>query len=157
MRRLRRILTLKPREVVALADALQTVLRIRLAIARRRTDAVRAATAALGAEAEAPAAELRRVAWSVSAASRLVPGATCLTQALAGQRLLARRGYVSTVRISLPGGGEADFRPHAWLLSGNVIALGGSAADYGIHRPLLDYDSAGRADAAHDVSAGTGP
>lgn len=156
MRRIRRILTLTPKEIAALMRALRAVLSIRLAIARRRTDAVRAATAALGARGEAPAQELRLVAWSVAAAARLVPGATCLTQALAGQRVLAQGGYASTVRISLPGGADGDFRPHAWLMSGNVIALGGTSADYRHHRPLLDYESTGQADAARDGAAGSG-
>lgn len=156
MRRIRRILTLRPGEILALARGFRAVLRVRLAIARRRTDALRSATAALHATGEAPPAELRSVAWSVAAAARLVPGATCLTQALAGQRLLALRGYASTVRISLPGGTESAFRPHAWLMSGNVIVLGGSSDDYRAHRPLLDYESTGRADPAQDASTGSG-
>ncbi|MGP3696212.1 lasso peptide biosynthesis B2 protein [Rhodobacter sp. NSM] len=153
MQRLRRILSLTPAEARALWRAFTTVLRIRLAIARRRTDEVRAATAMLGAAGAAPAWELRVTAWSVRAAARLVPGATCLTQALAGQRILARKGYASTVRLSLPGGRGSDFRPHAWLISGNVITLGGSASDYRHHRALLDYESSGRADPVAEAEA----
>ncbi|WP_145104331.1 lasso peptide biosynthesis B2 protein [Cereibacter sediminicola] len=154
MRRVRRLLTLRPAEALALWRALAEVARVRLAIARRRTDAVRTATAAFGAAGVAPAAEQRVVAWSVTAAARLVPGATCLTQALAGQRLLARKGYASTVRISLPNGRDSDFRPHAWLLSDNVIVLGGSSMDYSQHRALVDYESSGRTDPVAEPATG---
>lgn len=156
MRRLRRILSLRPAEAWALCQALVTVAAVRLAIARRRTDEVRAATAVLGAERQAPQSDLRVVAWSVTAAARLIPGATCLTQALAGQRILARKGYASTVRLSLPAGRDSDFRPHAWLLAGNVIALGGTATDYRHHRALLDYESSGRADPVAEPATGAG-
>lgn len=46
--------------------------------------------------------DIREVAWSVSAVSRFVPYATCLTQALAGDYLLARRGQPGEVQLSLP-------------------------------------------------------
>src|SRR5260221_1773026 len=42
---------------------------------------------------------LRRVGWGVRNASRLVPRASCLTQALAAQFLLARSGHESRIRI----------------------------------------------------------
>ena len=69
--------------------------------------------------------ELGRVAWGVGAAARLVPGASCLTQALAGQYLLGRSGVPSTVRIGVRRGGDAGFAAHAWLISEGAVLLGG--------------------------------
>ena len=68
----------------------------------------------------------RVVAWSVAAASRLVPGASCLTQALAGQRLLAERGLGSRVRIGVRPDEGGGFFAHAWLLRGDHVLLGGA-------------------------------
>ena len=57
---------------------------------------------------------LHRLEWAVRVASRAVPHATCLTQALALQRLLARHGYVSIVQV---GACSVDgrFVAHAWV------------------------------------------
>lgn len=89
-------------------------------------------------DAPLPAAALAEVAWSVAAAARAVPGASCLTQALAGQALLARRGIASTVEVSLPAGG-AGFRPHAWLIAGGRVLLGGTAAEHARHHRLTAF------------------
>ena len=86
-------------------------------------------------------ADLAEVAWSVRNAARLVPGATCLTQASAGQLLLARRGLATTIRLSVPAQAAAPGRlaPHAWLMAGDIIVLGGTAEDYTRHRTLHDF------------------
>lgn len=88
-----------------------------------------------------PLGDLRAVAWSVRAAARLIPGATCLTQANAGQLLLARQGHASTVRLSVPARSAPDGKlaPHAWLLADETIVLGGTSAEYASHRMLHDY------------------
>ena len=77
----------------------------------------------------AAAHDHRVVAWSVRAAARLVPGATCLTQALAGQSLLRGRGRGSTVRVGVrpEGAGPAlALAGHAWLIADGKVLLGGA-------------------------------
>lgn len=86
--------------------------------------------ARLEAGGEPTVDELRRVAWGVTAASRLVPFASCLTQALSGQYLLAREGKTSQVRIGIERCTGADMRAHAWLVSGPHIVLGGAAGSF---------------------------
>ena len=86
--------------------------------------------------------DFRIVAWSVRAAARLVPGASCLTQALCAQQLLARRGRSSTVRIGVRqgeagGGTGTDLRAHAWLLADGHVLLGG-AHDLDRHATILE-------------------
>jgi hypothetical protein len=66
-----------------------------------------------------------RVAWSVAVASRYVPKATCLVQALAGQALLARRGYAAQVQIGVAKP-DGRFEAHAWLEWEGHVLVGGS-------------------------------
>jgi hypothetical protein len=65
-----------------------------------------------------------RLAWSVSAASHLVPRATCLTQALAGQALLARHGHPARLYLGVARGDAGQFEAHAWLEAEGQVILG---------------------------------
>ena len=67
--------------------------------------------------------------WAVRAASRCVPGATCLTQALAAQMLLARSGYDSRIEIGVTKDDARRFRAHAWVVCGDQIVIGGAEVD----------------------------
>lgn len=132
------------REAALLMRALVAILRVRLYLLRGSHHALRRIIEAhpLPREAQdAPPSELAEIAWSVRHAARFVPGATCLTQASAGQLLLARRGHASTVRLSVPGRTETPgtLAPHAWLIAGRTIVLGGTAAEYAHHRALHDF------------------
>jgi hypothetical protein len=67
--------------------------------------------------------------WAVRSASRFVPGATCLTQALAAQVLLARSGYDSRIEIGVAKDEQRRFRAHAWVVCGDEIVIGRAEAD----------------------------
>jgi hypothetical protein len=56
-----------------------------------------------------------RLEWAVRAASRRVPMASCLTQALALQFLLARSGRSSEIHIGVKKDAQAGFQSHAWV------------------------------------------
>jgi len=56
-----------------------------------------------------------RFVWAVSAASRRVPAATCLTQSLALHYLLNRAGYDSQIRIGVGKESDSTFCAHAWV------------------------------------------
>lgn len=73
----------------------------------------------------APGWVRRRTFRAVANAARLVPGASCLPQAIAGQILLTWQGFTSTVRIGVASKGEG-LKAHAWLLSGDHLVLGGT-------------------------------
>ena len=66
-----------------------------------------------------------RLEWSVRVVSHAVPYATCLTQALALQRLLARHGYGAIVQV---GACHVDgrFLAHAWVEHDGQSLLGTS-------------------------------
>jgi hypothetical protein len=66
---------------------------------------------------------VRRVASSVRRASRYVPAASCLTQALATQILLARRGQISSLQIGVTKS-DGEFKAHAWVESEGKIIIG---------------------------------
>lgn len=70
-----------------------------------------------------------KLAWAVSAVSRRMPGATCLTQAIATQILLARSGYQSRVEIGVAKNERSDFEAHAWVVCGDSVLIGGPVTD----------------------------
>src|SRR5689334_21664605 len=67
-----------------------------------------------------------RVVWAVQVASRYVPRATCLTQAVAAQALLGFGGIPASVRIGVAKAAAAGFEAHAWVESGGKILIGGA-------------------------------
>jgi hypothetical protein len=74
---------------------------------------------------------------AVSIASRYVPQATCLTQAVALHILLKRGGFQSRVRIGVSKNNR-KFESHAWVENQGQIVLG----DLGLQQytPMLDWD-----------------
>jgi hypothetical protein len=67
----------------------------------------------------------RRLEWAIRVASRVVPGATCLTQALALHHLLARFGYASIVQVGVRRQ-QGNFSAHAWVEHDDQSFLGSS-------------------------------
>jgi hypothetical protein len=63
-----------------------------------------------------------RLVWAVRAASRIIPGATCLTQALSLQLLMCSYGRPSRVQIGVAKNGEG-FQAHAWVEHAGTILL----------------------------------
>jgi hypothetical protein len=64
------------------------------------------------------------LAWAVRAASRRVPRASCLTQALALEGLLAEFGQQGVVRIGVARGPDGTFEAHAWLEHDGRVLIG---------------------------------
>jgi len=69
-------------------------------------------------------ATLSSVRTAILRASARIPGASCLTQALAGWWLLRRRGIDSELRVGVNRDGEG-LTAHAWLLVERRVLLGG--------------------------------
>jgi hypothetical protein len=68
----------------------------------------------------------REIVWAVRLASRYVPRATCLVQALTTQILLDRHGHAGKVHIGVALDAKLGFRAHAWVESQGKVLLGGS-------------------------------
>ncbi|WP_246685843.1 lasso peptide biosynthesis B2 protein [Mesorhizobium sp. B2-4-6] len=138
MRNWSRLRSLSGQEMLFLARCLTVVSAVRFALTLSSYNRVRSLMTRLDAGRDASIADLRRVAWGVAAAARLVPGASCLTQALAGQYLLARQGSASRISIGIEKGTGSELKAHAWLMSGNHIVLGGSIKGFA---HLVDHGS----------------
>jgi len=90
-----------------------------------------------------PAASLRsgmrsdvgRISWAVTTASRFIPRATCLVQALALQTMLRQHGIASSLNIGVAKQDGDRLNAHAWIQHGDeLIACGSNPVDY---TPLL--------------------
>lgn len=103
-------------------------------------------------------AHLKRVVWecshAVSRAARLVPRASCLTQALVLQRVLARRGQECTLFLGAlrPGAQTSNtarsrsqsFEAHAWIEWHGRVLIGGDVSrwtPFPLHRPATGASS----------------
>lgn len=63
------------------------------------------------------------IAGAVRSASRLVPGASCLTQALAARVLLEQGEHASRLHIGVSRE-HGDFEAHAWVEHDGAIIIG---------------------------------
>ncbi len=82
----------------------------------------------------------RRIGWAVRNAARLVPGASCLTQALAAQYLLARAGCRSHLQVGVARDPAGRFLAHAWLVSDGKVVIGGSSRELARYAVLPGVD-----------------
>jgi len=77
--------------------------------------------ARLGASRRTVGVAPGRVAWTVETTARSIPGATCLTQALAAEVMLSRAGEQPSLHIGVATDRGA-FEAHAWLeLNGRTL------------------------------------
>ena len=121
MTRLDRVARLSPQDVALLATAWMLVARARLALWLLPWDRIIADPEVRPADGLSQHHAERR-AWAVRAASRLVPRATCLTQALALCGWLQREGCRSIVQIGVANE-NGRFSAHAWVEYGGIPLL----------------------------------
>lgn len=81
-----------------------------------------------------------RVIWAVQNASRCIPAATCLTQALVTKILLQRYGYPAVVRIGVTRGATGKFLAHAWVETNGNVVLGGTVISLKQYTALASLD-----------------
>lgn len=139
MNRLFRIFELDLPEKIFLAHCILTLCAVRLALSMNSASLIAEKISRIEVAAEADPHTAKLVAWGIGACAKFVPGATCLTQALAGQYLMARREFSSIVRIGIERRNHKEIRAHAWLLSGGFVVLGGRASDMSLYTNLVDY------------------
>src|SRR5450432_1644281 len=66
-----------------------------------------------------------QVAWAIAAASRRIPGTTCLPQGMAAHLLLGRLGQPSELRLGVALNSEGSLEAHAWVeVAGRVVSGG---------------------------------
>jgi Transglutaminase-like superfamily len=96
-----------------------------------------AAKAATGANGT-----VEQLVWAVEIVSRYLPGATCLTQALAAQALLAHAGFPSQVEIGVAKDKDKDdhrLLAHAWVVCYGQVVLGGQRPNH--YNSMIVWDS----------------
>lgn len=124
MKRLAAFFALAGSDRRLLMKAATTLMLVRCALHLISTERLRAWTGNLrkgsGRKGSGPA---DRIIWSVRTATRHVPGATCLTSALALQRLLSSAGHASQVHIGVARD-ASGFMAHAWLVHDGVVVIG---------------------------------
>lgn len=82
------------------------------------------------------------VAAVVQRVARFVPGALCLAQAVTAQRMLARFGFDTTMRIGVKSEPGGNLKAHAWLMFDDRVILGGSPSQLEQYRVLTDMNAA---------------
>jgi Transglutaminase-like superfamily len=141
MRRLKRFAQLSGAEKRILIRVWFVVGMVRAALcvlpagAARRV-AARAATGATGS--------VEQLMWAVEIASRYLPGATCLTQALTAQALLTQAGFPSQVEIGVAKDKNKDkddhrLLAHAWVVCYGQVVLGGQQPNH--YNSMIVWDS----------------
>lgn len=81
-----------------------------------------------------------RIVWAVSHVSRIVPQASCLTQAIATQVMLARHGEDSRLHIGVARCETGQFVAHAWVEWREQTIIGGTSRQY---TPLTVFNAVG--------------
>lgn len=81
---------------------------------------------------------LERLAWSVRAAARYVPRATCLVRALAMRSMMARLGYVGELRIGVGRDAAGTFGAHAWVEHAGRAVIGEEERALFTELPAID-------------------
>lgn len=84
----------------------------------------------------AATATAERIGWAVSVASRLVPQATCLPQALAAEALLAQDRHPVVLRIGVVKTDAGRIEGHAWVESEGRIVIGDLDRRHAAYTPL---------------------
>lgn len=127
LRRWRTFWKLSGTDRVLVAEAWAVVWLVRVALWTMRMRTVeRLCSRSTPRARRQPAPAPRRVAWAVVTASRYVPQATCLTQALAARSMFSRRGVPSGLHIGVGRDDAGAFAAHAWLDCAGEVLIGKS-------------------------------
>ena len=88
-----------------------------------------------------PGESTARIVWAVRAASRYVPGATCLTQSLAAYLLIGRNGGAPRLHVGVMKEAAGHLKAHAWVVSDGVVVIG-EGRDLARYTELLRVEQA---------------
>ncbi|WP_164854725.1 lasso peptide biosynthesis B2 protein [Devosia sp. 1566] len=126
-----------------LAEAIILLLQVRLGLSFSSLQQLQHKFLGPDRQESAARADVPRIARVVRNAARLVPGASCLTQGLAYQILLHRRGVPSELKIGVRHNERGEFAAHAWVSVAGQVQLGGSRQQVAAFAPIAQF-GAGR-------------
>jgi hypothetical protein len=128
--KLRQFALLSPRRRSLLLQTLGLLSLVRASLSLLPFRVVRAAVTRAGQSSSpqvpGPPEFVDDVVWAIDTASRRVPGASCLTQALATELLLRRRGFPAVLRIGVAEKQGGKVAAHAWIESDGRVLVGGN-------------------------------
>lgn len=144
-RRIRRLWALPPaeRRLLVRATLLLGVIRLGLGLLPFRTvlRLLNLVARPNVASAKALTISPNRIAWAVTVVSPYVLGIRpCLTQALAVQTFLRRRGSAARIHLGVARGDRGQVEAHAWVEHGGKVVIGGSLSELARYTPLLALD-----------------
>ncbi len=140
-------LTSRERRLFKRAVLLLSAVRIGLVVLPFRTVArFTARKAPAGAGGKTDDALRDQIVLAVNRANRFVPGkGTCLHEALAGQLMLAARGFPTRLQIGVKKGEDGQLIAHAWVEDRGAVVVGGPASQIRDYVALDNLDGiAGR-------------
>jgi hypothetical protein len=130
LQRTRNLAALGPGGPALLAETAILLVRIRLGLTfSSLTQIQQSLLPGVDLPTHMPPTALARLAWCVRNMARLVPAATCLTQGLALQALLHRRGVASELKLGVRRDGPDGLAAHAWVVVDGRVVIGGGARD----------------------------
>ena len=121
--------------------AIVWVLTVRIGLTVLSMKAVRRAFMPKEVTGELDPDAAEEVIWSVKRAAKIVPFASCLTQAMASQIMLARRNYPSVLHVGARRAEDGTFTAHAWLEGGGMLLIGGTRAYLAAFVQLAQYSA----------------
>jgi hypothetical protein len=134
MRRLTRFLALpaEDRMAFAVSIALLCVVRLSLWIVPFRWlhSAVRRVAPPPDGTPDPTPGEAERTVQAIESAARSIPGATCLTQALAAELLLRRAGHPAAIHVGVAKTSSGQLEAHAWIEAYGRVLLGDHDLDH---------------------------
>ena len=77
-----------------------------------------------------------QIRWAMHHAQRVIPGATCLPQAVAAEALLTRGGLPALLQIGVMKTPEGKLLAHAWVESDGRIVVGALPGGLGAYTRL---------------------
>lgn len=131
MRAPRRLLTLTFAQLRLLLAAAPLVVAVRIALVVAPYAWVRRMVEALSRppvqrdSGRNPGWRPEQIGWAVGSVARRVPGASCLTRALAMHFLLRRCGHPSELCLGAARGGDGGLEAHAWVECGGRAVIDG--------------------------------
>ena len=136
MRIVRRVLAMARGDRVLLLQALFALFCVRLALSFWSLGRLRRWAGQQGSGCQPQ----ERLVWAVRRAACRLPRATCLHQAFALQRMLARNGHRSEVHVGVTRR-DGSFAAHAWTVSDGRVLM--DSDDHRAYTPLAAWSPDG--------------
>jgi hypothetical protein len=126
------------RDWLLLVATVGLLARIRLSLSLTSLQHVRQRIAADRRAAPTRRHGVTMLAWAVRNGARLVPGASCLVQALTLQELLNREGVASIIKLGVREAKPQTLAAHAWVLVEGRVVLGGTEQSLARFSPIAE-------------------